>query len=544
MRQTALATVAESELRSALSERLGEARFGLWFGDGVRLGVDGDALRVGVPNGFFREWIQAHFATNLIEAAEALAGRPLRLDFAIDAEAEPQLGDVVPEPKPEARPAPTPKPTVKPPTPPTDRPRAAAGHGPGRTFKRLEDFIVGPNSRLAHAAAVEMARSAGSAFNPLVIHGAIGLGKTHLLEGIAAALRSQHPGLNVVSITAEAFTNGFLDALRTGGLPAFRARYRNAGALIVDDVHFIAAKRATQDEFLHTFNALVAAGAPIVLAADLHPRLIAKLTDELATRFLAGMVVKVEAPDPITRRAILQAKASSRGVALPEPVVAYVAEHLRGSVRELEGALNSLIAHATLTGKRLDLNLARAALRDTIRHTAQAIALKDVERAVCSLFGLDAEALRSDSRVRAVSQPRVPRHVPRPQAHRGRLQRDRPLLRRSQPFDGHRRREEGRRLAPGRTALRLACRLRDDGRHPGRFRSARSGREVAIIEPPASPIFQRDASVSGPTAGRPVKLEIEPLDRPGPGPESSVATRSRPPCTTSPKTPGRSGLRC
>lgn len=408
MRQTALAAVAESDLRSALAERLGEARFGLWFGDGVRLGVDGDAIKVGVPNGFFREWIQAHFATNLVEAAEALAGRPLRLDFAIEAEAEPKLGDVVRIPEPnDDRPAPTPSPVVQPPKPPTDRPRATVGQSPARPLKRLDEFIVGPNNRLAHAAAVEMARSAGSAFNPLVIHGGIGMGKTHLLEGIAAALRAEHPGLHVVRLTAEAFTNGFLDALRTGGLPNFRSRYRNAGALIVDDVHFIAAKRATQDEFLHTFNALVAAGAPIVLATDQHPRLIAKLTDELATRFLAGMVVKVEAPDPITRRAILQAKASARGVVLPEPVAAYVAEHLRGSVRELEGALNSLIAHATLTGKRLDLNLARTALRDTIRHTSQAIALKDIERAVCSLFGIDAEALGSGSRARAVCQPRM-----------------------------------------------------------------------------------------------------------------------------------------
>ncbi len=267
--------------------------------------------------------------------------------------------------------------------------------------------MVGPGSRLAHASAVEMARSAGSSFNPLVIHGGIGLGKTHLLEGLAWALRTEHQGLNVVHLTAETFTNGFLDAMRTGSLNSFRARYRNAGALIIDDVHFLAAKRATQDEFLHTFNALASSGAPIVLTADQHPRIIPRLTDELATRFLGGMVVKLEAPDPTTRRAILKAKAAARGVELPEAVVAYVAEHLRGSVRELEGALNCLVAHATLSGRRLDLNLARTALRDTIRHTAQAVALKDVERSVCSLFQIDPEALRSDSRARAVSHPRM-----------------------------------------------------------------------------------------------------------------------------------------
>jgi chromosomal replication initiator protein len=391
----------EAELRAAVAERVGEARFGLWFGEGVRLGVDGDSLVVGVPNGFFRDRIQGHFAGNLVEAAEAVAGRPLRLAFRIEAEAEPKIGTVIGPA--EGEPGRRPEPVVPAPRPsPPDRPRAQ-----GRPSRRLEDFVTGPGNRLAHAAAVEMVQSSGAAFNPLVIHGAVGLGKTHLLEGIAAAWRARNPGLNVVHLTAEAFTNGFLEAMRTGTLAAFRARYRNAGALLVDDVHFLAAKRATQDEFLHTFNALAAAGAPIALSCDAHPRLVAKLTDELVTRFLGGMVVKLEAPDPATRRAILRAKAAARGVDVPEAVLAYVAEHLRSSVRELEGALHSLIAHATLAGKRLDLNLARSALRDTIRHTAQAVALKDVERAVCGLFRLDPETLKSEGRARAVSHPRM-----------------------------------------------------------------------------------------------------------------------------------------
>jgi chromosomal replication initiator protein len=254
---------------------------------------------------------------------------------------------------------------------------------------------------------MEMVQSSGATFNPLVIHGGVGLGKTHLLEAIGHALRARHPGLRLVQATAEAFTNSFLDAMRTGTLNAFRARFRGAEALIVDDVHFLAAKRATQDEFLHTFNALIAAGVPIVLAADQHPRQIARLTDELTTRFLGGMVVKLDTPDLATRRAILKAKALARGVDVPDAVLGYVAEHLRASVRELEGALHSLIAHALLTGKRLDLTLARAALRDTIRHTSQAVALRDVERAVCRLFAIDAEALKSGSRARALAYPRM-----------------------------------------------------------------------------------------------------------------------------------------
>lgn len=427
--EAAQGPVAETTLRAAVAERIGESRFGLWFGDGVHLGVAGDSLEVGVPNAFIRERIRGHFAGNLLDAAHAVTGRSLRLRFHVADEAPPPLGHVVsPLPDPDHRPGDhggggtghpvVPLPAPAPPA--QDRPRAhidvpavpapiapANPPAPGRPLRRLEDFVAGPGNRLALAAAAELVHAGGSSFNPLVIQGGTGLGKTHLLEGIAAAFRARNPGRRVVSITAEAFTNGFLDAMRHGTLTAFRSKYRGAGALLVDDVHFLAAKKATQDEFLHTFNALVAAGVPIVLTADNHPRQIPKLSDELATRFLGGMVVRVEAPDPATRRAILQSKAAARGVSLPDAVVGYVAEHLRASVRELEGALHSLLAHALLAGKRLDLALARVALRDTIRHTARSIALKDVERAVCQLFGIEPDALKADNRSRSVAYPRM-----------------------------------------------------------------------------------------------------------------------------------------
>jgi chromosomal replication initiator protein len=415
----------EARLREAVAERLGSARFGLWFGEGVQLGIggDGEALEVGVPNAFFREWIQSHFAGNLTEAAEAVTGRALKLTFRVADEAKPRIGHII-EPSPsEGRshpkvnvpPAPGPAPYIPPlpHLPPSDRPRmhgSGNGQGPAgyaRLVRRLDDFVTGPCNRLAHAAAMEMVQSRGVSFNPLVIHAGVGLGKTHLLEGVSHALRAGRPGIRLIHVTAEAFTNGFLDAMRGSMLGSFRSRYRGAEALVIDDIHFLARARATQDEFLHTFNALAAEGVPMIVSADQHPRLIAKLPDELATRFLGGMVVKMEAPDPATRRAILKAKAGARGLDVPDQVTAFIADHLRASVRELEGALHSLLAHALLTGKRLDLNLAKLALRDTMRHTAQAVALRDVERAVCQLFQIDADALQSESRARVLSFPRM-----------------------------------------------------------------------------------------------------------------------------------------
>ncbi len=437
-------------MRAAVSEKLGPARFRLWFGESVRMTLSGqgDALEVRVPDPFFREWIQGHYTTSLLEAAQAVLGRPMRLTFEVRDEAEPPLGDVVAPPRPDPAieppplertgftiPAPS-KPNVPVIFPAPDAPGATPGPGPpllpfdrpepsgnlesngahvltglaprnGPPVRRLEDFVTGTGNRLAHAAATAMAHSAGRDFNPLVIHGAIGLGKTHLLEGVGHSLRQAHPKLNVAQLTAEGFTNNFLEAMRSGNLTSFRNRYRTAGGLIVDDVHFLAAKRATQEEFLHTFNALIARGAPIVLAADQHPRLITRLTDELVTRFLGGMVVKIDPPDLATRRAILHARALARGVHLPESVVVYIAEHLHTSVRELEGALNTVVAQALLTGKRLDLALAQNALRDTIRHTAQTVGLRDVERAVCQLFQITPDALKSESRTRALAYPRM-----------------------------------------------------------------------------------------------------------------------------------------
>jgi chromosomal replication initiator protein len=402
--------VSIAELRSAIAERLGPSRFNLWFGEGVLLGVDGDSLRVDVPNRFFREWIQSHFAESLLEAAQAVSGRALRLDVSVQRESPSPPADL-PTPPPAESPGSqstaSPLPIQPAPRASADRPRPAHPAPAPRAVRRLDDFITGPGNRLAHAAILEMLQSLGASFNPLVIHGGIGLGKTHLIEGLALALRIRQPSWNVVHVTAEAFTNAFLDSMRGGTLSAFRSRFRNADALLVDDIHFLASKRATQDEFLHTFNALVSANRPVVLTADQHPRLIARLTDELATRFLGGMVVRLEVADPSTRAAILRAKAQARGIELPGPVVAFIAEHLRSSIRELEGALHSLIAYATLTGKRIDLDLARTALRDTIRHTAQAVALKDIECAVCDLFQIGPEALKADSRARNIAQPRM-----------------------------------------------------------------------------------------------------------------------------------------
>ena len=406
--------VGSAGLRSALAERLGTSRYDLWFGEGVELGVDGDAIWIDVPSAFFRDWIQSHFANTVVEVAEAVAGRPQTLKFNVSGESEPAFKGPLKPLAGNQRTSTLPvttnlhSGTQKATVSNQFRPQAPSlTLEPRRPVRRLEDFVPGSGNRLALAASREFVDTRGFAFNPLLIHGGVGLGKTHLLEGIVHGLRSRFAGLNVVQITAESFTNAFLEAIRANNLTSFRSRFRGADALVVDDVHFLAAKRATQDEFLHTYNALISAGKPVVLSSDQHPRSLARLSDELATRFLGGMLVKLETPDAATRRAIVISKASARSVEMPEPVATYIADHLRYSVRELEGAVQSICAHASLLGRRIDLNLARQALGDSIRSTTQAIALKDIEQAVCRLFRVDPDLLRSETRTRTVAQPRM-----------------------------------------------------------------------------------------------------------------------------------------
>ena len=407
-------------LHAAVAARLGPARYGLWFGEGVRLGIEGDAIEIGVPNTFFQEWIQGHFASSLTEAGAEVTGRPVRLLFKIEPDAE-TVGEAtrdetVSQRRVEAQsresavhhPAIASRLSIGNLHPPRPAPiPSAVPVKPNRPLKKLDEFTLGDCNRLAYTAVVEIVKPGGGGFNPLFIHGGVGLGKTHLLEGATAALRSGRPGMNVALMTAEGFTNAFLEAMRTGALPNFRSRTRGLDALVIDDVHFLASKRATQEEFLHTFDALVSRGSPVIVSADHHPRQLHKLSNELITRFLAGMVVRLDLPCRSTRGAILRAKASARGIEPADAVVDFVAEQLKGSARELEGALHTLIAHANMTGRRIDLDLARSALRETIRHTSRSIGLRDVERAVCELFKIEPEALRSDSRARTHAYPRM-----------------------------------------------------------------------------------------------------------------------------------------
>jgi chromosomal replication initiator protein len=411
-------TIPERELATALElslmQRIGEPRYKLWFDRHTRFSWDEDQLTVGVPNRHFEEWLHKTFHDALAATAREVFGRALKVRFVID----PQLFQAArreqAEVKPPIDPPPSPRPFSREPKasarpnqpPPADETPAPSRRS--RRWRKLSEFVVGPCNRVAYASALSIVEAPGEGSNPLVLHGPVGTGKTHLLEGVYAGLRRAHPDWRVVYITTEDFTNRFVQAMRLGKLNAFRKHFRECDALLVDDLHFLAGKKATQEEFLHTFDSLLADGVQMVLTCDCHPRLADDFTPELTDRLLGGAVWGLTPPDAEVRLAVLRSKAVlGRETPPPDEVLRFLAAQLRGNIRELEGALHSVRHYARVAGRPMSVSLAREALADLLRHAVRVVRLEDVDRAVRSVLRLEAGALQNKGRAWAVSHPRM-----------------------------------------------------------------------------------------------------------------------------------------
>jgi chromosomal replication initiator protein len=243
--------------------------------------------------------------------------------------------------------------------------------------------------------------------SPLVLHGPVGTGKTHLLEAICSGLRREHADWRILFLPAEDFTNRFIQSVRAGKLSTFRRHFRECDVLLVDDLHFLAGKRATEEEFLNTFNVLHAEGKPVVVTCDCHPRLADEFSHELTDRLLGGAVWGLLPPDPETRLSLLRALAGPSSPPVPEDVLRHLAEQLRGNVRELQGALHSVRHYSRVTNRLIDHALAREALGDVLRHAVRVVQLADVDRVVCRVLHLESGALQGKQRSWAVSHPRM-----------------------------------------------------------------------------------------------------------------------------------------
>jgi len=386
-------------LESRIAERLGPQRFNVWFKNATRFTLTDNYLHIASPNHFVGEWIERHFADVVAEAAREVTGRDFTLSFAIDPDLARGLGKKQP-----------------------DRQLEFVNNNPERLAReqrrgnglpasiplkgRMDDFVVGPSNRLAHAAAVGVIENPAMQYNPLFIHGGCGLGKTHLLHAICNGLKDNHERLRWRYVSGEEFMNDYVYAVKSREMESFHQRYRNLDALVIDDVHFLANKRSTQEEFLHTVKAIDAAGKQLVIASDAHPKLIGHFSESLVSRFLAGMVVRIDSPDLEVRAGVLRRRAAKLKVDISDSVIMHIAENFCANIRELEGALLKVVAHAQISGEPITRSLAERAIKDLVRQTAPVIMLSDIESVVSIYFGLTPADLHTSRKSRTIALAR------------------------------------------------------------------------------------------------------------------------------------------
>ena len=384
-----------------IRDRISGQQFETWF-RGIEPGqCSADVLELTVPNAFSKEWLRRKYADLILRAWERENGgqRPaLRIRVREDEGfLEPGMAAIIRKVLPAS---------MAPARPETVAPRKApSGHvlNPDYVF---ETFIVGAGNRLARAALSAVIERGNRTYNPLFIHGSVGSGKTHLLQAACRAMTEQDPSLQVLYTPCEQFLNQFISAVERGELDVFRNRYRKLDVLVMDDVHLLAQKERTQEEFLHTFNTLYNAGRQILLSADAGPGHIPALSDRLASRFRWGMVCELEPSDADCRFEIARQKATQLGAEIPDEVCRFVAEQVRTNVREVEGAVTRLAGHAALDGILVTEPMAREILRDVIADRRRQVTIDHIAQTVVQHFEVKLSEVQGKRRNQVVVVPR------------------------------------------------------------------------------------------------------------------------------------------
>jgi chromosomal replication initiator protein len=345
---------------------------------------DEEGVRLLAPNGYTLDIVKADFLPRIGKVLNHLAGRPTKVRIDVGtlnsrrgaARSEPATADTF-----------------------------AFEHNldPSYTF---ESFVEGKSNQLGKAAAVQVANNPGRAYNPLLLYGGTGLGKTHLMQAAGNHMRAQNPGTKVMYLRSEQFVSAMIDALRTKNMDDFKRRFRAVDALLIDDIQFLAGKNTSQEEFFHTFNALFDGKQQIVLTCDRYPKEVDNLEPRLKSRLGWGLSVAIEPPDFETRAAILLNKAAQRGVEIPEAVAQLIAKRMRSNVRDLEGALNTLVARANFLGHAITPEFAQETLRDLLTEHSQAITISNIQKTVADYYQLRLSDLLSMNRSRSLARPR------------------------------------------------------------------------------------------------------------------------------------------
>ncbi|MCO6418848.1 chromosomal replication initiator protein DnaA [Siccirubricoccus sp. KC 17139] len=402
-----------ARIRARLRDEVGEVEYRSWLRQMTLAGIEGDEAVILLPTRFLRDWVNSHYGDRLralwqgedvmvrrvdIRVAQpAMAGGPeAPPDFAL---AEPGGMQGLAESL-------APSPSLRMPERPAAEPRSD-WVVPLEARFTFDTFVVGKPNEFAHACARRVAeRPASPGFNPLFLYGGVGLGKTHLMHAVAWAIRELQPARTVAYMSAEKFMYRFIAALRSQNTMEFKETLRAVDVLMIDDLQFLIGKDNTQEEFFHTFNALVDQGKQIVVSADKSPSDLSGIEDRLRTRLGCGMVADIHATTYELRISILQAKAAAARVEVPAKVLELLASRITGNVRELEGALNRLVAHAGLFGRPVTLDTAHEVLHDLLRAHERRVSIEEIQRKVAEHYNLRLTDMVSARRARNVARPR------------------------------------------------------------------------------------------------------------------------------------------
>jgi len=346
---------------------------------------DAEGLRLLAPNAYTLDMVRAEFLPRIAAVAERLTGEAVRVRC--------EVGTL--SPRAAARPAT--KSGI------SDTAEFEHNLDPHYTF---DSFVEGKSNQLGKAAAIQVANNPGRAYNPLLLYGGTGLGKTHLMHAAGNLIRANNPATKVMYLRSEQFVSAMIDALRTKRMDDFKRRFRDVDALLIDDIQFFAGKNTTQEEFFHTFNALFEGKQQIILTCDRYPKEVDNLEPRLKSRLGWGLSVAIDPPDFETRAAILLSKAAARGLEIPETVAFLIAKRMRSNVRDLEGALNTLAARANFLGQSINEEFAQETLRDLLTVHSQAVSVSNIQKTVADYYQLRLSDLLSMNRSRSLARPR------------------------------------------------------------------------------------------------------------------------------------------
>ncbi len=378
------------EVRGRLHSTLNDQTFSFAFAGARAVELTADRLVLAVETELLRQWIRQRYLTLVRDALFEVCGADLQVDIVVQA------------PDNDDRPAPLATDTA--PAASVLPPRRPRGLQPRFTF---EAFVTGPSNRFAQAAALAVAEAPARAYNPFFVYGGVGLGKTHLLHAIGHFVAANHPELSLTYVSVETFTNEFINALRDGGIRSFKDRYRSTDILLIDDIQSLEGREQTQEEFFHTFNALHDGGKQIVISSDRPPKAIATLEDRLRSRFEMGLITDVQPPDLETRIAILQKRVRADRYEIHDPeVLSFIATRVSTNVRALEGALTRVVAHGSISGRRVTVELADQVLQDLFPADEGGVRIEVIQSEVCRYYSVTMDELVGDKRTRRIVGPR------------------------------------------------------------------------------------------------------------------------------------------